>query len=163
MPLHLECRHLHQVHGDPKNFHAWKYRSWIALQLSLHPSADLEFTEQLLKADPSNFSAWHMRMVALSAAHSIASKTASDLPDASLPAIKHKFPQSDGDRFLSSLEHSSNDVIPAVEMKVEGGLTHSTDATTTEQRAQPRRGTQVLPLQFSVIEQELKLLHEVRR
>ena len=54
--------------------------------------------------------------------------------------------------------------MPGSERKGEGqqgGLAQSADSTPAEQPAQLRQGTQVVPFQLSVVEQELKPLHEV--
>jgi hypothetical protein len=63
------CRHLNTVTGDAKNFHAWKYRSWLVQRAGKSPYDEEEFTKSLLEAEPSNFSALHHRLVALASAH----------------------------------------------------------------------------------------------
>lgn len=154
--LICQCRHLDQVHGDPKNFHAWKYRSWLTEQLNLPPSADLDFTEALLKADPSNFSAWHMRMVALSADHSCSAQTTSELQTGT------RLPGTGGTR----LQGNDCDASICVEQEEGDTVAEGSCQQSDSKRAAapvPRcTGTRVLPLSFTVIEQELKLLHEVR-
>lgn len=161
------CRLLTEPNGDQKNFHAWKYRSWLARQLQLAPFADLLFTKQLLQADPSNFSAWHVRMVALTADHvanmpaATAASTAACQADASAswsaenrssaaPQAGEVTAAAAGPTACSQSRGAGLDQGPAQE-RVTEQHTH----------AQHQPGMKVVPLPFGVIEDELKFLHAV--
>jgi geranylgeranyl transferase type-2 subunit alpha len=62
------------LHADSRNFHAWGYRRFVVSQIERLPSAttiedqtpslaesEFEYTTKMIKANLSNFSAWHNR------------------------------------------------------------------------------------------------------
>jgi geranylgeranyl transferase type-2 subunit alpha len=51
---------------DARNFHCWTYRRLIA-QAHAPAQAELDFTEQKITANLSNYSAWHARSVVIGA------------------------------------------------------------------------------------------------
>eukprot|EP00892_Ulva_mutabilis_P003093 jgi/Ulvmu1/12785/UM097_0012.1 len=165
-------RHLDQVNGDPKNFHAWKYRSWLTRQMQLAPSVDLDFTERLLKTDPSNFSAWHIRMRALAAQHASdtqAAQHASDTQAASATTDAACQPDSSAGPAAEDDSEAAAAAAGAAGAAVGDSESRGTEAQTAAEQgqsdAQPavpqRAGTVALPLAFSIIEEELRLLHEL--
>lgn len=50
-----------QLSLDAKNIHCWQYRQWILRHFNLPFEAELEYTEELLKNDVYNNSAWNHR------------------------------------------------------------------------------------------------------
>lgn len=53
---------------DSRNFHGWAYWRWLAARMQLSSAASLEYTEQHLRDNFSNYSAWHARTSLLVAA-----------------------------------------------------------------------------------------------
>lgn len=113
------------------------------------PLLDHSTAEQLLKAEPSNISARHMRVITLSADQSSTSRTASDLPGARLPAIKHTSPDADADTSAAGLKQERSTIVPSSESYAEGlsdGLEQAAEGTPREQPAQPQQRAQARPL-----------------
>lgn len=51
---------------EPKNYHAWQYRQWLTRQVpAAMVDGELEFTKDMLLADPFNNSAWNHRFFIL--------------------------------------------------------------------------------------------------
>lgn len=46
---------------DCRNFHCWDYRRDVAKMAGLDEQEEMEFSDRLLKKNPSNYSAWHYR------------------------------------------------------------------------------------------------------
>ena len=50
-----------QLSLDNKNIHCWQYRQWLLRHFNLPFEMELEYTEELLKSDVYNNSAWNHR------------------------------------------------------------------------------------------------------
>lgn len=169
----MHCRHLNVVTGDTKNFHAWKYRSWLVERAGKSPHSEEEFTRNLLEAEPNNFSALHHRIVALAAAHSPGS-TATDVEGTNCVSSRAQFqdqkagtdtPMANADEQLPATDAN----MTAVSMEAESGDPQSTTATATPGETSTIHvakmqysGARVLPIGLDSIERELKALYEVR-
>jgi protein farnesyltransferase/geranylgeranyltransferase type-1 subunit alpha len=46
---------------DMKNYHVWSYRQWLVQRFGLWDAGELESTDELLKKDVRNNSAWNHR------------------------------------------------------------------------------------------------------
>jgi len=47
--------------ADAKNYHVWSYRQWVVRRFDLWEKGELESTEEMLKKDIRNNSAWNHR------------------------------------------------------------------------------------------------------
>lgn len=47
--------------ADAKNYHVWSYRQWLVRRFDLWEEGELESTEEMLKKDIRNNSAWNHR------------------------------------------------------------------------------------------------------
>ena len=47
--------------ADAKNYHVWSYRQWLVRRFDLWDKGELESTEEMLKMDIRNNSAWNHR------------------------------------------------------------------------------------------------------
>lgn len=47
--------------ADAKNYHVWSYRQWLVRRFDLWEKGELESTEEMLKKDIRNNSAWNHR------------------------------------------------------------------------------------------------------
>ena len=47
--------------ADAKNYHVWSYRQWLVRRFDLWEKGELESTEEMLKTDIRNNSAWNHR------------------------------------------------------------------------------------------------------
>lgn len=166
------CRHLNVVTGDTKNFHAWKYRSWLVERAGKSPHSEEEFTRSLLEAEPNNFTALHHRIVALAAAHTSccgASDVAGITCD-SRHATQAQEASSDTPMVMGGEQLPAPDAtMTADAMEVTADLQSATVSATPEKTAAIHvakmhySGARVLPISLEVIERELKALYEVRR
>jgi len=57
------------LQADPRNFHAWGYRRWLAGRLGLPPHGELHYTAAAIEQNFSNYSAWHYRSLLLPLAY----------------------------------------------------------------------------------------------
>ncbi|MEW5303691.1 MAG: hypothetical protein WDW36_006360 [Sanguina aurantia] len=53
----------------PRNFHAWSYRQFVVQRIGRPLGLELEYSEQLIGQDFSNYSAWHYRTILLPKLH----------------------------------------------------------------------------------------------
>ena len=60
---------------DERNFHCWNYRAFIVKLAKLGPEADLDFTQEKILENFSNYSALHRRLRALKALFAPPAKT----------------------------------------------------------------------------------------
>ena len=164
------CRHLNVVTGDTKNFHAWKYRSWLVERAGKSPHSEEEYTRSLLDAEPNNFSALHHRIVALAAAHTSCSD-ASDVAGSMCSSRDATQQASTDEPMIARDEHlpASDATIPTDATEALGASQSATVATTPEQTTaihvakMQYSGARVLPISLDVIERELKAVYEVRK
>lgn len=165
------CRHLNVVTGDTKNFHAWKYRSWLVERAGKSPHSEEDFTRSLLEAEPNNFSALHHRIVALAAAHMSASSTSEAL--AVTPAFgvtcQGRPESTDTPMAIRDWQRQGTDATMAVDApETAAEAQRTTQSAYTEEAAaihvakMQYSGARVLPISLEVIGKELKALYEVR-
>jgi hypothetical protein len=164
---------LNIVTGDTKNFHAWKYRSWLVERAGKSPHSEEDFTRRLLEVEPNNFSALHHRIVALTAAHTSATTAGEHA------ATQHSMERGETDRgqpeFAATSisvedKHSHGTEVPtsvdAQRPSAEGShsieSTSSPDMNTIQAARMHYTGARVVPLSLGVIERELQALFEVR-
>ena len=50
---------------DSRNFHSWSYRHWLRSQFPSLVLEDVQYSQSLIEADFSNYSAWFLRRAAL--------------------------------------------------------------------------------------------------
>jgi len=59
-----EIRLCHQMlEFDSRNFHCWKYRSYVVQKGKISPKEEFVFTKNKIEQNFSNYSAWHRRSV----------------------------------------------------------------------------------------------------
>lgn len=97
---------------EPKNYHAWQYRQWLARQFQIPLNQELAFTAKMIRRDPYNNSAWNHRYYTLLGGDSRL--------DALLMAEEVRFVQSlessiEGNRAILSYLHALSKRIPNFE------------------------------------------------
>lgn len=49
------------LQADCRNFHCWDHRRLVVKLANLTPEEEIKFSDELITANPSNYSAWHYR------------------------------------------------------------------------------------------------------